>query len=58
MSLDQKRARIFGVLYLLTFITSIPALWLYEPVLRNPVAYIAGAGHDKRSCSERSWSCS
>ena len=48
MSLDQKRARVFGVLYLLTFVTSIPALWLYEPVLRNPVAYIAGAGHDKR----------
>jgi hypothetical protein len=48
MSLDQKRARVFGVLYLLTFITSIPALWLYEPVLRDPVAYIVGAGHDKR----------
>jgi len=48
MSLDQKRARVFGVLYLVTFITSIPALWLYEPVLRDPVAYIAGAGHDKR----------
>jgi len=48
VSLDHKRARVFGVLYLLTFITSIPALLLYEPVLRNPVAYIAGAGHDKR----------
>jgi Domain of unknown function (DUF4386) len=48
MSLDQKRARVFGVLYLLTFVTSIPALWLYEPLLRDPVAYIAGAGHDKR----------
>ena len=48
MSLDQKRARVFGVLYLITFITSIPALWLYEPLLRDPVAYIAGAGHDKR----------
>jgi len=48
VSLDQKRARVFGVLYLLTFVTSIPALWLYEPMLRNPVAYIAGAGHDKR----------
>jgi hypothetical protein len=48
LSLDQKRARVFGVLYLLTFVTSIPALLLYEPVLRNPVAYIAGAGHDKR----------
>ena len=48
MSLDQKRARAFGVLYLLTFVTSIPALWLYESVLRDPVGYIAGAGHDNR----------
>ncbi len=48
MSLDQKRARIFGVLYLITYVTSIPALWLYEPVLRDPVGYIAGAGHDNR----------
>jgi len=36
------------VLYLITFVTSIPALLLYEPVLRHPVAYIAGAGHDKQ----------
>jgi hypothetical protein len=36
------------VLYLITYVTSIPALLLYEPVLRNPVGYIAGAGHDKR----------
>jgi hypothetical protein len=48
VSLDQKRARVFGVLYLITFVTSIPALLLYEPVLRDPVGYIAGAGHDKR----------
>ena len=48
MSLDQKRARVFGVLYLITFITSIPALLLYEPALKDPVGYIAGAGHDKR----------
>ena len=46
MSLDQKRARWFGVLYLITFATSIPALALYQPVLQHPVAYIAGAGHD------------
>ncbi len=46
MTLDQKRARAFGVLYLITFITSIPALALYQPVLDHPVAYIAGAGHD------------
>jgi len=48
MSLDQKRARVFGVLYLITFATSIPALLLYEPALRDPVGYIAGAGHDNR----------
>src|SRR3954470_20274914 len=46
MSLDQKRARVFGVLYLITFVTSIPALALYQPVLDHPVAYIGGAGHD------------
>ena len=46
MSLDQKRARVFGVLYLVTFVTSIPALALYQPVLDHPVAYVAGAGHD------------
>jgi uncharacterized protein DUF4386 len=45
MSLDQKRARWFGVLYLLTFITSVPALVLYEPALRHPVAFVAGSGN-------------
>ena len=48
MSLDQKRARVFGVLFLITFVTSIPALALYQPVLDHPVGYIAGAGHDKQ----------
>jgi hypothetical protein len=48
MALDQKRARVFGVLYLITFVTSIPALALYETVLRHPVSYIAGGGHDKQ----------
>lgn len=42
---DQQRARAFGVLYLLTFITSIPALLLYEPALRHPVAFVAGSGN-------------
>jgi hypothetical protein len=46
VSLDQTRARVFGVLYLITYVTSIPALALYQPVLDHPVAYIAGAGHD------------
>lgn len=48
MSLDQKRARWFGVLFLITFATSISALALYETVLRHPVNYIAGGGHDKQ----------
>lgn len=48
MSEDQTRARIFGVLFLITFATSIPALLLYETVLRHPVSYVAGAGHDKQ----------
>jgi len=48
VSLDQKRARIFGVLYLITFVTSIPALLLYQPVLDDPVAYIAGGGQNNQ----------
>src|SRR6188472_4666059 len=48
MTTDQKRARWFGVLYLITFLTSIPAALLYRPLLDDPVAYLAGAGHDKR----------
>jgi Domain of unknown function (DUF4386) len=48
VSLDQKRARAFGVLYLITFVTSISALLLHQPVLDDPVGYIAGAGHDKQ----------
>ncbi len=48
MSLDQKRARVFGVLYLITFVTSILALVLYHPVLDDPVGYIRGGGHDSQ----------
>ena len=43
---DQQRARLFGVLYLITFATSIPALLLYQPVLDHPVGYIAGGGQN------------
>jgi hypothetical protein len=39
---------VFGVLYLITFVTSIAALALYQPVLDDPVGYITGAGHDNR----------
>jgi hypothetical protein len=48
MTTDQKRARWFGVLYLITFATSIPALLLFQPALDDPVGYIASGGHDKR----------
>jgi hypothetical protein len=48
VSRDQKRARWFGVLYLITFVTSIPALLLYEPALRHPVAFVAGSGNVNR----------
>ena len=45
---DQQRARVFGVLYLITFVTSIPALLLYQRVLDHPVGYIASTGQDNR----------
>jgi len=46
MQEDQRAARIFGVLFIITFVTSIPALALYQPVLDDPAKYIAGGGHD------------
>src|SRR6476660_171318 len=45
---DQQRARLFGVLYLITFVTSIPALALYQPVLDDPVGYITGGGQNNQ----------
>jgi Domain of unknown function (DUF4386) len=44
---QQQRARVFGVLFALTFITSITALLLYDPVL-NDADYILGDGADTR----------
>jgi Domain of unknown function (DUF4386) len=38
----------FGMLFLITFITSIPALGLFQPVLDDPEGYIAGGGADNR----------
>ncbi|MET1038687.1 MAG: DUF4386 domain-containing protein [Aeromicrobium sp.] len=46
MADDQRDARIFGVLFVLTFLTSIPALLLFQPVLDDPAGYIAGDGKD------------
>jgi hypothetical protein len=38
----------FGALYLITFATSIPALALYQPVLDDPVGYVANGGSNTR----------
>ena len=41
----QKATRLAGVLFVITFVTSIPALALYDSVL-NDSHYITGAGND------------
>jgi Domain of unknown function (DUF4386) len=38
----------FGVLFLITFVTSIAALALYQPVLDDPVGYVANGGSDNQ----------
>lgn len=45
---DQRHGRIFGVLFILTFITSISAVLLFQPVLDDPAGYIAGDGKDNQ----------
>ena len=45
---SQRIARVFGLLYLLTFLTSIPALLLYQPVLDDPIGYVANGGSDNQ----------
>jgi hypothetical protein len=42
----QTIARIFGVLYLITFITAIPAYFFYVPVLDDPRYILGGGGGD------------
>ena len=48
MTEDQQRARVFGVLFLITFVTSIGALALFQSVLDDPAGYIAGGGKDNQ----------
>ncbi len=48
MADDQRHARIFGVLFIITFITSIAALALFQPVLDDPAGYVAGGGKDNQ----------
>ena len=48
MSPSRRIAFITGVLFLVTYVTSIPALWLFQPLLDDPAGYVAGAGADNR----------
>jgi hypothetical protein len=48
VSPTRRIALAAGVLFLITFITSIPALGLFQPVLDDPAGYIAGGGADNR----------
>jgi hypothetical protein len=47
MSSARKTALVTGVLFIITFLTSIPAVVLYGPVL-NDAHYVLGAGADSR----------
>jgi hypothetical protein len=38
----------FGVLFLITFITAIAALYLFQPVLDDPAGYVANGGSDNK----------
>jgi hypothetical protein len=48
----RSHARAAGIFYLLTFLSSIPALILIGPIL-NDAHYVTGAGHDTRVL----WGC-
>jgi hypothetical protein len=58
MAEDQRNARIFGVLFLITFITSIPALLLYQPASTTPRVSSPLTPTSIRSTWAPSWSCS
>ena len=45
MESDQRDARIFGILFILTFLTSIPAALLFQSITDDPAGYIAGSGN-------------
>jgi len=48
MDSHRKVALVVGVLFILTFITSIAGAVLYGPLTDNPGAYVTGAGADTR----------
>ena len=46
MADDQRHGHIFGLLFILTFVTSILAYILFQDILDDPAAYIAEDGKD------------
>ena len=48
MSPSRRIAFVTGVLFLITYATSIGALALFQPLLDDPVGYVAGGGSDDR----------
>ena len=48
MADDQRHARLFGILFIVTFVTSIAAVALFQPVLDDPAGYISGDGKDNQ----------
>jgi hypothetical protein len=46
------------VLFLVTFVTAIAAVALFQPVLDHPIRYVAGAGSDNRISGRASSSAS
>lgn len=46
MPTERKLSLAAGLLFIATFLTSIPALALFQPVLDDPVGYVTGAGAD------------
>jgi hypothetical protein len=48
VSSTRRIAFIFGLLYLITFITSIPAYILFQPPLDDPVGFVTNGGSDTR----------
>ncbi len=48
MDSNRRISLAAGVLFLATFVTSIAALALFQPVLDDPVGYVTGGGSDDR----------
>jgi hypothetical protein len=48
MSSSRGIAFLTGILFIITYITSIPALYLFQPVLDDPAGYVTGGGSDNR----------